>query len=148
MTDRGASQEAVDHCNTIKESTLAKCMDGVDNDGNGYADCADRSCSDSVVPDIAMYCQSIGENTFEKCTDGVDNDGNGYVDCGDFSCSQADDIATRRACQETAVNPDEDPNVFCTDGVDNDADSFVDCDDADCILDPAVTVCERTWVCR
>jgi hypothetical protein len=49
------------------------CDDGIDNDGDGYTDCADFDCGD------LEECQ-------ENCSDGLDNDGDGYTDCEDYDC--------------------------------------------------------------
>ena len=73
-------------------------MDGEDNDGNGFTDCNDFSCSMSTVQEVFEYCASLAENTLERCTDGEDNDGNGFIDCNDFSCSRADDPAVVAYC--------------------------------------------------
>jgi hypothetical protein len=54
--------------------------DGVDNDGDGFIDCADSDC----VDDPACLPEAI-------CDDGVDNDGDGFIDCADSDC--ADDPA-------------------------------------------------------
>jgi len=54
------------------------CDDGIDNDEDGYTDCADFDCSD------LEECQ-------ENCSDGIDNDGDGYTDCFDFDCGGTDD---------------------------------------------------------
>ena len=61
--------------------------DGIDNDNNGYIDCADFGCSRN---DDVTVCGS--EDTDTLCGDGEDNDGDGYVDCEDFDCSQNDNV--------------------------------------------------------
>jgi hypothetical protein len=120
---------------------LEACSDGIDNDGNGYTDCEDWSCSKSTDKDVLAYCESIGENTFEKCSDGIDNDGNGYIDCADWSCSRAEKVEVRRACQESAADDPAGADEACSNGLDDDADGFIDCDDWDCSHNPDVTVC-------
>lgn len=42
------------------ENTLAACMDGVDNDRNGFTDCVDFSCSRSTDSAILAYCATDG----------------------------------------------------------------------------------------
>jgi len=51
------------------------CDNGIDEQGDGWVDCADADCIGSEA------CQT------ETCTDGVDNDGDGDVDCDDSDCS-------------------------------------------------------------
>jgi len=50
------------------------CDDGIDNDGDGPADCDDPECR-WVLP-----CYE------DDCDDGIDNDGDGPADCSDFDC--------------------------------------------------------------
>ena len=57
------------------------CDDGLDNDSDGFVDCADWDC------------QGVGQCPAEICDDGFDNDGDGWVDCDDFNCG--DDPACR-----------------------------------------------------
>jgi len=67
------------------------CGDGLDNDGNGFADCADDVCAD-LGP--CKNCNSgsppVAEYGTQKCTDGVDNDCDGLIDCEDSDCSASD----------------------------------------------------------
>ena len=49
------------------------CNDGIDNDGDGFVDCADFDCAESTE----IEC---------NCNDGIDNDGDGFTDCDDFDC--------------------------------------------------------------
>ncbi|MCS6856650.1 MAG: hypothetical protein NZM37_02965 [Sandaracinaceae bacterium] len=120
------------YCESIRgpENTIERCMDGVDNDGNGYTDCQDFSCSREdrgASPEAVAYCMSIAENTIEKCSDGVDNDNNGYVDCADFSCSRSsNDVAAFCAARG------ERSFSRCKDGIDNDQNGYTDCQDFSC----------------
>ena len=61
------------------ESNDATCSDGMDNDGDGFADCMDFDCQ---IPFV-----TVCETGLENCSDGMDNDGNGFADCRDFSCT-------------------------------------------------------------
>jgi hypothetical protein len=84
------------------------CTDGVDNDADGLADCADPACSAT-----AAACQ-------EQCTNDVDDDGNFLADCLDPDCD------LDPACAED-----------CVDGrVDDDGDGRFDCLDPYCTPDP------------
>lgn len=115
------------------ENTDALCSDGIDNDGDGCADCRDFGCKPGGVP--LPVCQppdplEEDENTDELCSDGIDNDGNGYADCRDFSCSM-----------NAAITVCENTDAACSDGVDNDCNGFIDCEDFGCSMNPNVTIC-------
>ena len=119
------------------EDNLEACMDGLDNDGNGFVDCGDFGCSMSMDQAILDYCaMQPTEDTLEACMDGIDNDCNGFRDCDDFSCSMAEDQAIVDYCENIAENTVE----KCSDMIDNDGDGFVDCEDFDCSMsdDPEV----------
>jgi len=115
--NRGASPEAIEYCRRFTcgdscgpEDTLEACSDGIDNDGNGFTDCADYSCSrlntfcNSSNPaldrpgcnrEAVEYCvnlvkPAVPENTEELCSDGIDNDLNGLIDCDDPACKGFD----------------------------------------------------------
>lgn len=51
------------------------CIDGIDNDGDGKADCDDRDCLNNVA--------CTGGTLPEVCDDNKDNDGDGKTDCAD-----------------------------------------------------------------
>ncbi|MFT5993210.1 MAG: hypothetical protein ACI82G_002212, partial [Bradymonadia bacterium] len=55
------------------------CTDGIDNDGDGNADCADDDCASAAA------CIEAG-----NCDDGTDNDGDGATDCDDDECALDD----------------------------------------------------------
>ena len=72
---------------TLKVSTAGSdpalesvCGDGLDNDGDGLADCADPDCA------ITPSCLPQPETA---CDDGLDNDGDGVIDCADSDCATA-----------------------------------------------------------
>ena len=67
------------------------CNDGLDEDRDGLADCADADCFE------APNCQAGGreENTEAACRDWIDNDGDGSVDCDDQDCQ----TPSVRACR-------------------------------------------------
>jgi hypothetical protein len=123
------------------ENSVALCSNGVDDDRDGYTDCADYSCTDAAKgasPEAVKFCADTVESSFARCTDGIDNDGNGYADCADNACRRAKDPAVLAACQEDAGG---DGNARCSDGLDDDVDGFVDCEDDDCVRNCAITVC-------
>ncbi len=124
------------------ETSEEFCTDGKDNDGNGFADCADFSCSRNGPPEVVAECDRRAENDLAKCTDGIDNDGNGFTDCADFSCSLSPIQAVLDACAARAENTAE----KCSDGIDNDRNGFTDCDDFSCTRDglpDAVAYCSK-----
>lgn len=92
------------------------CGDGVDNDVNGLADCADAACDQ--VPEC-----------IEVCDDKLDNDADGKIDCADTSCDASP------LCNEAANGADA-----CGDGEDDDQDGVADCYDPDCAEDAACPV--------
>ena len=86
------------------------CGDGIDNDADGDADCADTDC------DGIGFCEFGAELS---CNDGEDNDANGMSDCLDPNCDGFS------SC-EFGIE------LSCSDGIDNDADGAADCLDANC----------------
>jgi hypothetical protein len=81
------------------------CTNGVDDDGDGLADCADPHCR-AVDP----ACRET------DCGDGADDDGDGFIDCGDPDCLDAPECG----------------GEDCANGVDDDGDTLVDCYDDTC----------------
>jgi hypothetical protein len=91
------------HTNRDSEQTLSDCSDGMDNDDNGYIDCADYSCfklSSDATEEARRYCckqksphwtENVTEKTFITCSDGHDNDCDGFIDCEDRDCANATD---------------------------------------------------------
>jgi hypothetical protein len=141
-----------------------ECTDGVDNDGDGKADCQDEDCADECVEDCFDGVDNDGDSFVdcedadcagqctEDCTDGQDNDGDGLIDCEDDDC----DGSCPEVCDDERDNDgdgltdceDEDcdgscPEV-CNDGRDNDGDGLTDCEDDECAgtADCVETDCE------
>ncbi|MGL1887779.1 MAG: fibro-slime domain-containing protein [Reichenbachiella sp.] len=107
----------------LKENTLSKCSDDIDNDGNGAIDCNDKGCE---------YFPNCLETI---CDDALDNDDNGYKDCDDPSCFNAP------VCSQNPENSES----ACKDGEDNDGDLLTDCDDLGCAF---VAVCLPEYDCK
>jgi len=86
-----------------REDDDAACSDGRDNDGDGYFDCVDYSCSRN--PNITVCNSTPPSPTFEStdvsCSDGVDNDQDGYLDCDDFDCSRNSNVTVCASANET-----------------------------------------------
>ncbi|GEM_PF-3496823 len=94
--------------------TLKQCNDGLDNDGDGYIDLNDFSCSSSSDDDET--------NPKSACQDGLDNDGDGLVDLADGGCNNTQDNS-----EVGGLVPPQ-----CNDGLDNDSDGLVDLADPGC----------------
>ncbi|MBI3185151.1 MAG: hypothetical protein HYZ28_23695 [Myxococcales bacterium] len=130
--------------------TESSCSDGVDNDQDGFVDCADPDCASDPA------CSTPKE----ICNNGVDDDKDGAVDCLDSDCA-SDPNACPTCCFDTIAMAcvtsccqngvcigncycgtslcgkcGTSPEV-CTDGLDNDKDGLVDCADQDCAQDPS-----------
>ncbi|MBU0551107.1 hypothetical protein KKB55_13035, partial [Myxococcota bacterium] len=112
------------------ESTDTLCSNGLDDDGDGFADCKDYHC---LYNPAVTVCGDTLENSNAKCADGVDNDGNNHMDCDDFSCSRNPYV--------TVCGQQENTDALCSDGQDNDGNNFSDCDDFGCSKSPIVSVC-------
>lgn len=126
------------------DETGEVCGNGVDDDEDGYMDCADSECVDdaSCVPEDEVCDDGIDNDLDgrvdcidpdcgdqiecqEICNNGIDDDGDGFVDCEDPTCS-----GNHPACGEV-----------CGDSLDNDGDNLVDCADDDCDAEwPCVSV--------
>lgn len=66
------------------------CDDGLDDDLDGLADCADPDC-EGASDGGGVSCEPGGE---ESCDDEADNDGNGAVDCEDDACASSPECGT------------------------------------------------------
>jgi len=133
-------------CGGVDETGLVgleDCINGIDDNGDGLADCADPQCEGHA------YCLGYREL---NCTNGADDDGDGPVDCADPDCQQdpdchpevelacADGLDNDRDglfdCDDPDCNGSDACGEKCGDGIDNDGDGLVDCDDDQCIEAP------------
>jgi hypothetical protein len=87
------------------------CGNGLDDDGDGAADCDDPDCTGE--PEV--YHPDAG------CLDGLDNDCDGETDCRDADCDFFNPY-----CPED-----------CENLVDDDDDGRIDCADGFCLEEPA-----------
>jgi hypothetical protein len=101
--------------------SVSGCLNGVDDDGDGWTDAAD--------PDCASGTGEVNTTSGGGCNDGIDNDADGAVDAYDPDCTSA-------YASEAAGTVE----MACDDGVDEDADGTTDCDDTDCAADPACAI--------
>ncbi len=79
------------------------CDNGVDDDGDGYRDCADHDC----VDDSACGAR-------ELCDNGVDDDDDGRVDCDDVDCGGHETCGGYEHCYND-IDDDEDGQIDCED---------------------------------
>ncbi|XXX77457.1 hypothetical protein WMF30_01610 [Sorangium sp. So ce134] len=104
----------------LREDTDVACSNGYDDDGDGYADCADPECQ------WQPFCAPWREDTDVACSNGYDDDGDGYADCADPECQWQPFCAPWR----------EDTDVACSNGYDDDGDGLADCADPECQWQP------------
>jgi hypothetical protein len=106
---------------SLAEKATYQCNDGIDNDGDGFADYPhDPQC-------IARY----DYNELPQCSDGLDNDGSGDADypADVDGCSSPEDDAEA----DLPVTP-------CSNGYDDDLDGFIDYpSDPECISESDFT---------
>jgi hypothetical protein len=95
-------------------STQGDCMDGIDNDGDGWTDKYDPDCQSGTSIEV-------GFSKTYTCNDAADNDGDGMIDYKDPDCGTGYDA------EQSA------PQGNCMDGMDNDRDGWADKDDPDCV---------------
>jgi hypothetical protein len=88
------------------------CDDGIDNDGDHYADCADSDCAQE---ERCKNCNDgeppVPEFGIAACTDGKDNDCDGLIDCADDDCS-ASETYTTECCDGLDENDNGFPDDF------------------------------------
>lgn len=70
------------------DKKLARCSDGIDNDGNGFTDAQDSTChTDGNPANPGSYDPNKdGEHGNSTCSDSKDNNGNGLIDGQDPAC--------------------------------------------------------------
>jgi len=100
------------------------CGDGVDNDGDLAADCADFDCNGQSCG-TGCTCRNY-QKTETICSDTQDNDQDIAIDCADSDC---DGGSCATGCQCSGGNKLE---TLCNDTQDNDQDTATDCADSDC----------------
>ncbi|NOS68053.1 MAG: hypothetical protein HOO67_06890 [Candidatus Peribacteraceae bacterium] len=115
ITFGGNGYSSFTFCGFPPVCALAQCQDGIDNDGDGFTDLSDFSCSAATDNDET--------NPKSQCQDGVDNDGDGKADAVDPGCVNSQDNDEFNSA----------PPAQCSDGVDNDGDGLVDSSDPGCV---------------
>jgi hypothetical protein len=124
------------------------CNDGIDNDGDGLADCLDPDCDERPCGPYDQICIAFTCDCpfghVELCDDGVDNDCDGLVDCEDPDCDGQPCGPNGLVCAgSTCACPSM--VEICDDNIDNDCDGLIDCMDPDCegfVCGPSGQVCQ------
>ena len=75
------------------------CNNGLDDDGDGFADAADERV------------RQLDNDEGDSCADSIDNDGDGWIDIDDPDCTGIGD--------EQGFG-----SQLCNDGIDNDGDGY------------------------
>ncbi len=103
---------------TVKcdDNDKKECVDGKDNDGDGWIDNDDSCCI--KTNGVSETCNTDKP----QCSDGKDNDGDGWIDNDDSCC-----IKTNGASETCNTDKPQ-----CSDGKDNDGDGWIDLDDSGC----------------
>lgn len=132
----GGGLEPTEPPSTLPTGT-EDCADGLDNDGDGQADCADSDCAetDACCPDDDADGICNDTDACPEGDDGVDTDGDGTADaCDPCPTDNPDDTDGDGLCDS------DDP---CPTGDETDADNdgvlcALDCNDADPTVAPGV----------
>ena len=105
------------------DSTSSEICDNLkDDDGNGFADCADPACikaSNCQTDPLAIQLM--------MCSDKKDNDNDGDIDCADSDCA---------TCAYCATSQNAGKIEICDNNQDDDGDGFADCADPSCLEAP------------
>ncbi|MEK7606955.1 MAG: hypothetical protein AAB444_02070 [Patescibacteria group bacterium] len=106
---------------------LVTLTGGIDDDGDGPANCSDNDCRRQF--DNCGVCPAQEFWKYDACADGLDNDfdDNGAKDCADTDCEGK--LGQLNGGAQCGAENNE---AACADGFDNDADGAVDCADAGC----------------
>lgn len=117
------------------ESSVQACGDGIDNDGDGLADCSDPDCARLDTCNIAgcgpFNCAGCC-GLDGTCFDGTEQNACGFLGMACDVCSLGETCATAE-CRAIREN--------CTNGIDDDHDGAADCLDSQCALDSACATC-------
>lgn len=131
-------------CGPDEKKKIEICNDGIDNDADGWIDCADPGCYGQAGGLNGQICQS--QET--RCNDSFDNDADGIYDCADSDCATSPDCAIEICTNNTDDDGDGDVDCddtdcanasncalseVCNDGIDNDGDELIDCADPNCL---------------
>ncbi len=99
------------------------CHDGIDNDGNGFADCADFRCRGVLV---TFSEEEEGFVWSNSCLESI-------FPIGDDATFEGENVF---GVDVPTISEQSLARDACTDGIDNDLDGFSDCFDWDCAWNP------------
>jgi hypothetical protein len=104
-----------------------QCENGVDDDGDGLIDCADRlDCAAAPNCMVCMPTARVENIARGTCSNMIDEDCDGDIDCADADCTG------NVECGPCVPTGQERGAAACRDGLDNDCDGRTDCADLDC----------------
>ncbi len=97
-------------CTHVAGGAEAACGDGMDDDCDGAADCADADCAGDACGPGGATCVGTscvcpgGTSESASCTNGVDDDCDGALDCADADCASAPACScTRTLCTSSCA---------------------------------------------
>ena len=118
----------------VAELNSEHCANGIDDNGDGLADCNDPLCEHIFncvreICDIGIddtfdglsdcddpQCSDFSQCLPEDCTNGVDDNADGLIDCNDPQCAE-----------QFVCSPE-----VCDNGIDDNGDGRIDCNDPQC----------------
>ncbi|HLO53292.1 MAG TPA: gliding motility-associated C-terminal domain-containing protein [Saprospiraceae bacterium] len=147
--------DTLSDCVDFVENSFLECNDGIDNDGNGFIDCDDMSCSKPAITNIQILnptqasCPDgdngsiviISSNTTRFSKDGGIN----WQSNGSFTDLKGESYNLQLINDATGCFSDTTITLIpvlcdeiCNDGIDNDGNGLIDCEDMSCGK-PAIT---------